>query len=362
MLTGGLMAGRDGRGTKIEIGNQTSVEQSLATARVSVAKVRLGQFDRQEWDRNARRCGASMRSAYAHLHSLRFKFLFRGLPRLYHVYLDVDGRKTQIGQCTLIVRRDTRVFYDGLNLYPEYSDLWAAAMAAVLADAGPGTYEYGWQWVPEPARDAELETIAGLNVIHSRPILVQGVDFANWPDWDAYYRDISENIRRNVKKAEKLHGDLAFHLVTGLASLGQVPALVAMRSAMYRRKGLPFHPIRIFAGYVGSILACPDQAMIGRVTGGGRTLAIQNNVEFADLHYYLDGAAANETEGGAWFLQLSMLRRAYERTPTGKFLLGYTDLPVEDQLAEGLLRSRRSLRASDWPSSLVRFAWRAPTP
>ncbi len=352
------MAGRSGIGMKIDFGRQTGLDPTPSPTSVSVSEVRLSQFDRQEWDRNATRCGASMRSAFAHLHGLRLKLLFRGVPKLFHVYLEVDGQRTQIGQYTLIFRRDARIFYDGLNLYPEYSGLWATAMTAVLAQAGPGTYEYGWQWVPEPPRDAELQTIPGVALTHIRPILVQGVDFANWPDWDAYYRDVSENIRRNAKKAEKLHGDLKFTLFTGLATLAKVPALVAMRGAMYRRKQLAFSPLRIFAGYVTSILACPDQAMIGVVTGGGRTLAIQNNVEFAGFHYYLDGAAANETEGGGWFLQLAMLRRAYEHTPKGKFLLGYTDLPIDDQMAEGLLRSRRSLRASDWPSSLVRFDWR----
>jgi hypothetical protein len=356
------MAGRSGIGMKIEFGKQTGLNPAPSPANVSVSEVRLGQFSRQEWDRNAARCGASMRSAFAHLHGLGLKFLFRGVPKLFHVYLETDGKRTQIGQYTLIARRDARIFYDGLNLYPEHRDLWVTAMTAVLAEAGPGAYEYGWQWVPEPAREAELQTIPGVTMTHIRPILVQGVDFANWADWDAYYRDISENIRRNAKKAEKLHGDLRFTLVTGLPALAWIPALVAMRGEMYRRKHLPFKPIRIFAGYVTSVLACPAQAMIGVVTGGGRTLAIQNNVEFSDIHYYLDGAAANETEGGGWFLQLAMLRRAYERTPNGKFLLGYTDLPLDDQTAEGLLRSRRSLRASDWPSSLVRFDWKPVAP
>lgn len=352
------MAGRSGAAMKIEIGRKAGIEQAPSPTKMSVSEVRLGQFDRQTWDRNAARSGASMRSAFAHLHGLGLKFLFRGVPKLFHVYLEVDGERTQIGQYTLIFRRDARIFYDGLNLYPEYRGLWAAAMTAVLADAGPGTYEYGWQWTPEPPRDTELRTIAGVTLTQVRPILVQGVDFANWPDWDAYYRDISENIRRNARKAEKLHGDLKFSLVTGLAALTKVPALVTMRGDMYRRKHLAFNPLRIFAGYVTNILACPAQAMIGVATSGGRILAIQNNVEFADFHYYLDGAAGSETDGGGWFLQLAMLRRAYERTPKGRFLLGYTDLPVDDQTAEGLLRSRRSLRASDWPSSLLRFDWR----
>jgi hypothetical protein len=30
---------------------------------------------------------------------------------------------------------------------------------------------------------------------------------------------------------------------------------------------------------------------------------------------------------------------------------------VEDQDAEGLLRARQSLRASDWPTSLIHFKW-----
>jgi hypothetical protein len=97
--------------------------------------------------------------------------------------------------------------------------------------------------------------------------------------------------------------------------------------------------------------------MIATASAGDRILAIQNIVEFGDTHYYLDGAAAENSDGGAWNLQLSMLERAYRRSPTSCYLLGYTDLPVEDQDAEGLLRARQSLRASDWPTSLIRFKW-----
>ncbi|HEX5379783.1 MAG TPA: hypothetical protein VFW47_14500 [Phenylobacterium sp.] len=301
------------------------------------------------------RAGASMRSAYAHLHRLGLKYTLRGQPRIFHVYLDQDGARTQIGHYTLIHRPGHYTFYDGINLYPEHRHHWEAAMRAAIAQAGPGRYDYGWQWNPEPARDAELAAIPGVRIVSTRNILIQGIDFSNWPTWEAYYRDVSENTRRNAKKAEKLHADIGVVVVTGLATLAKVPALVAMRQAMYRRKNLPFNPLRIFAGYVLNILACPDQAMIALAVGDGRVLAIQNNVEFADFHYYLDGAAANDTEGGAWYLQLAMLRRAYEAIPNGKFLMGYTDLPLDDQLAEGLLRSRRSLRVTDWPTSLIRF-------
>jgi hypothetical protein len=328
------------------------------TFKLSVARIELNQVDAERWDADAIRCGASMRSAHAHLKRVGLKHVLRGRPQVYQVLLERDGTTVRVGHYTLIRKSGLTSFYDGLNLFPEYSHLWVPAMEAALAQAGAGTFDYGWQWSPEPPRDEAIAAIPGAALVSVRHILIQGVDFANWPDWDSYYRDISENIRRNAKKAEKLHADIRVAVVHGMSALGHVGDLVAMRQAMYRRKHLPFNPLRILAGYVLSFLACPAQAMIALTTGGGRVLAIQNNVEFGGFHYYLDGAAASDTDGGAWHLQLAMLKRAYDRLPTCRFLLGYTDLPVADQAAEGLLRSRRSLRASDWPTSLVRFQWR----
>jgi hypothetical protein len=328
--------------------------------RICVAEVKLGRIPAAEWDSHAIRSGASLRSAHSHLARLRWKFFLRGSARTFEIFLDRAGEKIPVGHYTIVSRRGVKTFYDGLNLYPEYRDHWVAAMSAAVAHAGPGVYEYGWQWNPEPPRDADLGSIPGVKLCSARPILIQGVDFSKWACWDSYYRDVSENVRRNAKKAEKLHGDLTLTVVTGLASLRKVPALVAMRRAMYQRKALPFNPLRSFVSYALSILACPSQAAIAVAAGGGRVLAIQNIVEFADSHYYLDGAASTEPDGGAWYLQLAMLRRAYERSPKGKFLMGYVDFELDDDLAEGLLRSRRSLRVSDWPTSLIRFEWAAP--
>jgi hypothetical protein len=325
-----------------------------------VSEVDLRRLAPADWDNNAIRSGASMRSAHSHLARLGWKFFLRGSPRTFEVYLDRGDRRTQIGHYTIVSRRGVKTFYDGLNLYPEYRDWWVDAMTAALAHAGPGGYEYGWQWNPEPSRDAQLRAIAGVNISSTRPILIQGVDFSKWACWESYYRDVSENVRRNARKAEKLHGDLAPAVVTGLAALRKLPVFVGMRRAMYRRKNLPFNPVRTFVGYALSILACPSQAVIALAVGGGRVLAVQSLVEFADSHYYLDGAASNDPDGGAWYLQMAMLRRAYERTPKGKFLMGYVDFALDDGVAEGLLRSRRSLRVSDWPTSLIRFEWRQP--
>jgi hypothetical protein len=326
---------------------------------VSVARLDLRQFDEGGWDADVIRMGGSMRSAYAHLSGNGF--ILRGFPKVFGIYLDQRGEKVRIGLYTLVSRGKVKAFYDGLNMYPEYSNYWREAMTSALVQAGPGAYDYGWQWKPEPPRDTELRSISGVRIVTNRPIVVQGVNFANWSSWDAYYHDLSDNIKRNAKKATKLHPDLKVDLITGLAALARVPTLVAMRRAMYRRKNLPFPALRVLGGYVLSILAAPAQAMIGLVTGGGRVLAIQNKVEFGDTHYYLDGAAADQPDGAAWNLQLTMLHRAYDQSPKGRFLMGYTDVPEGARKAEGLLRSRQAVRVSDWPTSLIRFEYRPPS-
>jgi len=326
-------------------------------ARIIVEQVELRDVDPVLWDADAIRCGASMRSAYAHLRHMGLKHLLRGASRTCRIVRVAGGCKQPIGHYTLARHSGVCSFYDGINLFPEYRDLWTKAMHAALSHTGGGIFEYGWRWSPEPSRSKELSTIRGVEFLSTRDILIQGVDFSNWPDWDSYYRDISENIRRNAKKASKLHPDIKVVILRGRKSLRHMVDLVRMRRTMYQRKGVPFNPIRVMAGYLLNLVACPEQMMIATATAEDRILAIQNIVEFGDTHYYLDGAAADHSDGGAWNLQLSMLERAYRRSPSSRFLLGYTDLPVADQAAEGLLRSRRSLRASDWPTSLIRFRW-----
>ena len=156
-----------------------------ASSNVSVARVDLSQFDADQWDADAVRCGASMRSAYVHLKRIGLKHILRGAPQIYQVLLERDGRRVRIGHYTLIRKSGLCSFYDGLNLFPEHRDLWGEAMRAALTEAGPGAFDYGWQWSPEPPRDEQIAAISGAALVSTRQILIQGVDFANWPDWEA---------------------------------------------------------------------------------------------------------------------------------------------------------------------------------
>ena len=54
-----------------------------------------------------------------------------------------------------------------------------------------------------------------------------------------------------------------------------------------------------------------------------------------------------------------MVRKAYERAPDGKFLMGRAlDADVDtDAYDTGLVRARKALRASDFPSAEITFSY-----
>ena len=322
-----------------------------------VEPVNPSAFTAEQWDRFAIACGASMRSAHAHLRWLQVRLLTKGRVRTFGIYNQVDGDRRLIGHATVLFGRRGRRFYNGLNILPEFSALWTQAMEALLARIGPGDFEYGWSLSLEPSRDAELGAIAGIRDLQARRVDIHAVDFSQWPSWEAYHRDISENNRRNARKVEQSSSDLRVTLHSGLAALGAAATLTRMRTDMYRRKGLSFRPLRIFAGYLTSILLAPPQILMARVVADGRVLAAYNGVEFGGNHYYLDGASSSHMPTGGSYLLMAMLRRAYERNPTGKFIMGYIVYPMTREMPEGLLRSRRAVRATDWHSSITTFSW-----
>jgi hypothetical protein len=83
-------------------------------------------------------------------------------------------------------------------------------------------------------------------------------------------------------------------------------------------------------------------------------------MEFGTHTYYLDGGSRPANKGAAWYLQRSMLQRAWERHPgRAIFIMGYVDFGTHDEaVGGGLLRSRKAVRASDYETAVVTFDYR----
>jgi hypothetical protein len=323
-------------------------------------ELKPSSIDADAWDEFAQQCGGSFRSAQAHMAAWQLKKLGRYRLRFFELQGADGSGRAKIGQCAVAIDRrgEESLFIDRLQLLSPEGDvaIWVAAMRAILAKVGPGNYQYGWAQNLEPPREDVLSELPGVKISEVSPIVVQAVDFGKWASWDEYYRGIGENNRRNAKSAQKKFEDIQVETKMGLGALSMVPALMRLRVSMGERKGLNLRVPASVLGYLANIVGFPRYVMTSIVTGGGRVLFSFYGVEFGQFTYYLEGASAPNNGGGAWYLLIAMLKRAYDRAPHGKFIMGYVDYAVHrEEVGGGLLRSRRSCRVTDYPTSVIRF-------
>ncbi|PTM97177.1 hypothetical protein [Mycoplana dimorpha] len=320
---------------------------------VEVVPIKLDARHSDQWDAFAQECGASFQSAHAWLRGWSLKTRFRQRLELFAFYR--SGEK--IGQCAVGVSKSERAFLDALALKPGCEPLWADCMAAALAHLGSGQYRYGWHLTLEKSRETDLRALSGVTIESVRPLTVQAIDFRRWPSWDGFWASTSSNTRRNAKRGEQ--AGLRVAVRTGLACLLHVVAVARLRSMMYERKGIEFDRVRTVAAYVGGHLTAPQYRLAAIASDGKHPLAGFIGYEFGMHTYYLAGGSRGSNNGAAWYLQKLMLQRAWERSGgRAKFILGYVDYAIHDEaVGGGLLRSRRSVNASDHETSVVTFRY-----
>ena len=318
-------------------------------------EIDMDSIDAEAWNTAA----PSWRVAFSRLRMMKVRYSLLSRLRFLEIIETSADRAVRIGLCAVIQSAKEVTFYENIQILPQYIDRWVLALTAVLERFGAGEYRYGGTWSLEEPREQLLGQIPGVTINWVRPIIVQGVDFAHWPTWDAYWRQISNNSRRDFARAQKTYPDLKIEIHRGLEALKDCLALTQERSATYRRKGLPFHSWRELASCVAGVLFSPENTFMALAVAGGRIRAIFQGFELADKTYYISGAAGTGANGAGWFLQLSLVKDAYDRRPDGKFVLGYVDYAIHNEaVGGGLLRSRRAIRASDWPTSEVQFSYR----
>jgi len=315
--------------------------------------LRLRDCDPDRWDSFAQHCDSSYRSAHHWLRAWSRKGFLRHEMKLLELFR--AGRK--IGQCAVGIGAREGLFLDRLQIDPACRDLWSDAMAAVLAELGPRRYVYGWDLNLEASREDDLRTIAGVTVETVCPLTVHAVDFGQWASWSEYWKSTSSNTQRNAKRAEKENVDVVVR--QGIASLTHVPAITRLRSAMYQRKGLDFGPAKVLASYVATHVTCRRYSLTAIAYDGATPLAGFSGMEFGPNTYYIDGGSLPANKGAAWLIQMVMLKRAWERSSgRGKFIMGYVDYAThDDAIGGGLIRSRKAVKASDYPTSIVTFAF-----
>jgi hypothetical protein len=198
----------------------------------------------------------------------------------------------------------------------------------------------------------------------SRPLAVEVVEFGRWPCWEAYAKAVSKNIIRNIRKASAQNPGLAHSVRNGLRSLGHIPLLLPLRASMYARKSIWFSGTRAFGNYVLRVISL-RRYVATHVAWSGRTpVAAISTVSFGGNLYYTDGGSSRALPGAGWALLMRVLQDHWRATPTGRFMLGYTDLVADFTEGQWIspVRYRQDCRVSAIRTSIVVFDYRLSSP
>lgn len=309
----------------------------------------------EDWDRFAAACGASFRCARRALSLWQFDHhLLHRVKRL-ELFARVEGERRKIGQCALGLGRRRRVFADSLQLLPEHRGLWGEAMQAVLRHLGPGEYHYGSQWNLEAPREEALGLLPGVRVLKVEAITLDVVEFRQWPSWESYFRAISNNAKRNAKRAQEQFEQIELQTRSGAAALRSWRSFHALKSMLAQRKKLGLSSAKSLLRFAMRTAALGGGNFTALLRCEGQPAAGFAGIDFGDNTYFLEAGSRDSNNGAAWHLLLSMLARAYARQPRGCFVMGAQY--ARDARDEGLAFSRRQVRVTLMPTSEVTFLY-----
>ncbi len=312
----------------------------------------------EAWDAFAERCGASFRCASGAL-SL-WQLDHHGWHRMHRLDLMLvrPGQFLKIGQVAVGVGRKLRVFADSIQLLPDQLHLWPQAMDAVLRHLGAGEYHYGSQWNIEAPREDALSALPGVEVRAVEGITLDVVEFRQWNDWTSYFRAISNNAKRNAKRAQDTFPDMEVQSRIGLASLQSWFSLYKLKAKLAQRKKLDLSGLRSILRFGMRLAALRNRAFTSIVRCGGKPMAAFSGIDFGANTYFLEAGSCDGNTGTNWHLLLGMLERAFARDPRGQFVMGAQY--ASDPRDQGLAFSRRQIRVSLLPTSEVVFRYKPP--
>jgi Acetyltransferase (GNAT) domain len=271
-------------------------------------------FHRDEWDDFAAETGESFLGTWNVISARRLS----GEVRLFDfILVDGIGTRKKIGQCAVHISRGTATFLDKIQLLPEQRHLNRESFDLVRDPLGDMTFKYGSRWNDED--EFNLEDLSQFDV-EASTFHVDLIDLRDWPNYAAYRRSVSENIRRDYKKAKEAGAVL--RTAYGYDALRDIGALVSMRRHMLRRHHLSLSRIVDFFSHIGRLFVLGKNAFVTTVRVKGKVYAAFFGVEVGDRLYYISGGTRANHLGAGSFLFLTLIENWFTKHPNGEFLMG----------------------------------------
>jgi hypothetical protein len=255
------------------------------------------------------------------------------------------GPVLKVAQCALAIWRRRVRFLDRLHLMPAHRHLWHRCWRLIVEHCGAARYHYGSPWNHEDERPVGLAGELSAARVVDEPFQVDRVAFGAWTDFPAYRRSVSENIRRDYRKA----ATASARVVTrhGLAALPELVELTRVRGHTMRKNQERFSPLVDCARHALKLACLGPDGFIASVRAGGRCRAAFFGARFGGNFYYLSGGTEANGHGFGSYLFLTLLEQWFAEHPDGNLYLGnYPGAWDPQTYTRGNLLYRRKLRAS----------------
>jgi hypothetical protein len=296
----------------------------------------MAAIEPDAWDRFVAECGGSFLGCWRVVRAHRV----RARVRVFDVVVRAPhGPIRKVGQCALAVGRNHARFLDRLHLAPGHEHLWTRCWPLLIERCAAATYAYGSPWNHEALRPLGL---AGA-VVAGGQFQIDRVDFGAWRDFAAYRRAVSENIRRDYRKAAAASPTVTTR--HGLDALRDLPGLTRLRRRMMRKHRARFVDVADYARHALKLACLGGHGFIATARTGRRCRAAFFGARLGRNVYHLSGGT--DDHGFGSYLFLTLLERWFGEHPDGSLYLGMYPEPWDPQTyTHGNLLYRRKLRAS----------------
>jgi hypothetical protein len=316
---------------------------------LKVTERSYSSYQKNEWDNFARGSTGSFLGSWRVINARR---LFGAVRLFDFILFDGPSAYHKVGQCALLVDARSVIFLDRIHLIAAKRDLRDQCLALVAQQLGGRSYKYGSHWNEEECspNPEVCGFVTGAFIDH--PFQIDVIDFSEWADFNAYRRAVSENIRRDYRKARNAATRVRTRF--GLAAARDLVALVAMRACMMQKNRECFSRIFDFFLHAAKLAILGKDGFITTARINGRCYSAFFGAKFGHNIYYISGGTRQNRLGAGSYLVLTLVESWFSENPTGKILMGDTASPIDANAYNfGSRLYRRKLRTR--PVNGVRF-------
>ncbi len=301
----------------------------------------FSSFRSEEWDDFVLSTGGSFLGSWKIVRARRLL----GRVRLFEFFAENGSTNpSKVAQVALLARGSKIAFLDRIHVNSADRNLRTLCFQKLVERIGAGKYHYGSQWNCEEPFD--WPTVPGFTVepVRNKRFQINLLDLKDWNDFQAYFRTVSENIRRDYKKG--LSASATIRTASFFSAFRDLSALASLRGYALRKDHKSASFLGDCAVHAMKLIVLGKDGFVSTVRSNGKCYSAFFGTQFGDSLFYNAGGTLSNSQGFGSLLFVSLIENWFAEHPNGRIFLGKSHENGKPAAqVDGDLVYRRKLRA-----------------